>query len=69
MDIEKLSIKVVDRDIVFYHRPDSIGDRGVIQQIFKNYDYRLDKGQGVSHGKRLLDYFNKKTTDRGGPAK
>src|SRR6267143_2526956 len=40
--VEKIELAVGEgtrRD--FYYRPESVGDKGVIQQIFQNQDYEL----------------------------
>jgi FkbM family methyltransferase len=57
MKLESFKSSVNGEEIEFYFRRDSIGDRGVLKQIFMDEDYR------VSHwgqGKLLIDYYQKR---------
>ncbi|MBT8557471.1 FkbM family methyltransferase [Polynucleobacter paneuropaeus] len=46
-------IKLNESKILFSFRKDSIGDKGVIQQIFQNQDYNIASWE---QGKKLLQY-------------
>ena len=51
-----LNIKFNGMPFDFRYRKSSIGDRGVIDQIFKNQDYNFSNWY---QGKKLLDYYEK----------
>lgn len=51
-------IKINESKISFSFRKDSIGDRGVIQQIFQDQDYNISNWE---QGKKLLEYHNEQS--------
>jgi FkbM family methyltransferase len=61
MKITTAPIKLNGSEIFFSFRADSIGDQGVIEQIFQNQDYSILHWQ---QGKKLLDYHNEQSKMR-----
>jgi FkbM family methyltransferase len=61
MKITTESIKLNESEIFFTFREDSAGDKGVIQQIFKNQDYNILHWH---QGKKLLEYHNEQSKVR-----
>ena len=58
MDIRNALIKLGDIEFPFSFRENSVGDRGVIEQIFQNQDY------GIAHweqGRRLIAYHHQQS--------
>lgn len=53
MKIKTTSINLNDSEILFHYREESEGDKGVIQQVFKNNDYDFSIWK---QGKKLLAY-------------
>ena len=58
MEFTTASIKLNESNFFFFFREDSVGDRGVIQQIFQNQDYKISHWQ---QGKKLLEYHNEQS--------
>ena len=58
MKITKASLKINESNFFFNFREDSIGDKGVIQQIFLNQDYNISDWK---QGKKLLEYHNEQS--------
>ena len=58
MKITNASIKINGSKFPFYYREDSIGDKGVIGQIFGNQDYNIS---GWKQGEKLLEYHNEQS--------
>jgi FkbM family methyltransferase len=58
MKITTEEIQLNDSKIFFSYREDSVGDKGVIHQIFKNKDYDISF---MAQGKRLIEYHNKQS--------
>lgn len=44
----------------FYYRSNSVGDKGVIEQIFQNQDYNIREW---AQGQRLMNYYNDASND------
>lgn len=61
MKITTRSIKLNGSEIFFSFREDSVGDKGVIRQIFQNQDYNISHWQ---QGKKLLEYHNEQSKIR-----
>jgi FkbM family methyltransferase len=61
MKITTASIKINGSEMFFSFREDSVGDRGVINQIFQNQDYNILHWQ---QGKILLNYHNEQSKIR-----
>lgn len=61
MKITTESIKLNEAEIFFTFREDSIGDKGVIEQIFKNQDYNILHWE---QGKKLLEYHKEQSKVR-----
>ena len=60
MKLDNFTTNINGEDFEFYYRRDSVGDGGVLQQIFVNEDYR------VIHwvqGRLLLDYYQRRQND------
>ena len=53
MKINTVSIKLNGSEVLFSYRDDSVGDKGVIRQIFQNKDYGISNWQ---QGKKLFEY-------------
>ena len=58
MKLGKLELKFHEGTRIFHYRPDSVGDKGVIRQIFENQDYRLDYWH---QGKSLMEFYESRT--------
>jgi FkbM family methyltransferase len=56
--MKKVNIKIDDQILNFFFREDSIGDVGVIKQIFVDKDYDVF---GWAQGRALIDYHIKKS--------
>jgi FkbM family methyltransferase len=56
MKLSTLQINTHNGECHFSYRPESIGDKGVIKQIFHDEDYNF---KGWAQGKRLLEYYEK----------
>jgi FkbM family methyltransferase len=61
LKIHTVPIKLNESEIFFSFREDSIGDKGVIQQIFQNQDYNI---LHWSQGNKLFEYHNEKSKIR-----
>jgi FkbM family methyltransferase len=61
MKISTTSIKLNESEIFFKFREDSIGDKGVIQQIFQNQDYNILHWE---QGRKLFEYHNEQSKIR-----
>jgi FkbM family methyltransferase len=61
MKISTSSFKLNGTDINFSFREDSVGDTGVIGQIFHNHDYNIS---GYQQGNRLIEYHNEQSKIR-----
>jgi FkbM family methyltransferase len=57
LSLEQFTLKLGRCELSFFYRSNSVGDNGVIRQIFRDFDYRLDKFRQRS---ALIDYYNKK---------
>lgn len=58
MTINTATIKLNEHEFSFHYRDDSLGDQGVIRQIFQQLDY--DIGYWVQ-GQKLLDYHREQS--------
>lgn len=56
--IQTVQIKIKNSFRGFKYRTDSVGDVGVIKQIFKNEDYKI---RNMPQGKKLIEYHNEKS--------
>jgi len=61
MKITKTSIKLNGSEIFFSFRENSIGDKGVIRQIFQQQDYNIAHW---AQGKKLLEYHHEQSKIR-----
>ncbi len=61
MKLTKTSIKLNGSEIFFNFRENSIGDKGVIRQIFQQQDYNIAHW---AQGKKLLKYHHEKSKIR-----
>jgi FkbM family methyltransferase len=57
LDVTKLNVN--EKQIDFYYRESSYGDKGVIGQIFHSKDYDLTR---FSHNKSVVNYYNSLNT-------
>ena len=51
-----IKIKIQNEEHLFYFREDSLGDKGVLRQIFENHDYEISRWE---QGRRLMKYHQK----------
>ena len=58
MEISSALIKLNDSEISFNFRNDSVGDHGVLQQIFQHQDYNILEWV---QGRKLLDYHQQQS--------
>lgn len=58
MKLDCIKVKASDREYDFHYRESSVGDRGVIEQIFTNSDYKLDHWH---QGRALFNYYNQQS--------
>lgn len=58
MKLGAVKVTLNDKTFVFNFREDSIGDRGVIEQIFVNQDYDITPW---AQGKKLIEYHNEQS--------
>lgn len=63
MKIEAQEFQVGDKAITINYRPESIGDCGVIKQVFKDNDYRLDR---FRQSNAFFKFYDAKCKERAG---
>ena len=56
MKLTSVLIKTQVSERIFKFRENSVGDKGVMKQIFQDQDYSINHWQ---QGKKLLEYHNK----------
>jgi FkbM family methyltransferase len=56
-----VNLNISGTQVAFNYREDSVGDRGVIHQIFINNDYRISEWE---QGRRLIEFHNKSTINQ-----
>jgi FkbM family methyltransferase len=56
MNIISAKVNLEGNERFFSYRPDSVGDQGVIRQIFVNGDYKI---QHWEQGKRFVEFYRK----------
>ncbi len=61
MNIETLTIDFSGKKVPFSYRADSEGDRGVINQVFRNNDYAF---QHWAQGKALIEFHERESKNR-----
>ena len=55
-----INVKIKNEESLFHFREDSIGDKGVIHQIFLDLDYEISMWE---QGRRLIEYHQKISQD------
>jgi FkbM family methyltransferase len=58
MKLTSVLIKLQESERIFKFRENSVGDKGVMKQIFQNKDYSINHWQ---QGKKLLEYHSKQS--------
>lgn len=61
MKLTSVLIKIQESERIFKFRENSVGDKGVMKQIFQNQDYSINHWQ---QGKKLLEYHNNQSKIR-----
>lgn len=61
MKIGAVNVSVNGVEFPFHFREDSVGDRGVVKQIFLDQDYSIEQWE---QGRRLISYHQRKSVDR-----
>lgn len=58
MKLTSAQINVNNSEVTFSYREDSVGDKGVIHQIFTNNDYSISHWE---QGRKLIEYHNEQS--------
>ena len=61
MKLSNKTIKLNDKETLFYYREDSVGDIGVMGQIFNHKDYDISM---YKQGQKLMEYHNEQSKNR-----
>jgi FkbM family methyltransferase len=56
MNIVSTKVNLANKENIFSYREDSLGDKGVVNQIFVNRDYEISNWE---QGRRLIEYHKK----------
>jgi hypothetical protein len=63
VELSTIKIKFHENPILFQYRNSSIGDKGVIKQIFEHEDYRI---QQWPQGQMFINYYQRNTQENKG---
>ena len=61
MKLSTIQLNLNNREVPFHFRSDSLGDKGVIEQIFSREDYGITQ---YMQGQKLIEYHNEKSKEK-----